>query len=105
MRTLIRATCLLAILLSMPASAQRVSQTAPAPNRNITAPGLQRPPGDHPEAAGSVEGYGDNWNMNSVQITAVTANGKIVPLATSGFHRFSADPAGPNARRLEIPIH
>jgi hypothetical protein len=48
---------------------------------------------------------GDNWNMNSVQITAVTANGKIVPLATSGFHRFSADPAGPNARRLEIPIH
>jgi len=58
MRTLIRATCLLAILLNMPALAQRVSQTAPAPSHTITAPGLQRPPVDHPEkAAGTIEGF------------------------------------------------
>ncbi len=57
MRMLIRATCL-AILLNMPASAQRVSPTAPAPNRTITAPGLQRPPVDHPgNAAGTIEGF------------------------------------------------
>jgi hypothetical protein len=47
---------------------------------------------------------GDNWNMNSVQITAVTEEGKSFPIATSGFHRFSADPTGPKARRLEIPV-
>jgi hypothetical protein len=58
MRTLIRATCLLAILLDIAASAQRVSPAAPAPNRTITAPGLQRPPVDHPgNAAGTIEGF------------------------------------------------
>jgi hypothetical protein len=48
---------------------------------------------------------GDNWNMNSVQITAVTEQGKSFPMATSGFHRFSADPTGPKARRLDIPVN
>jgi hypothetical protein len=58
MRTLLSATCLLAILISTPGSAQRVSQTAPFPNRIVVAPGSHRPPGDHPEStAGSVEGF------------------------------------------------
>ena len=47
---------------------------------------------------------GDNWNMNSVQITAITGKGSNLPIASSGFHRFSADPTGPKARRLTIPV-
>jgi hypothetical protein len=47
---------------------------------------------------------GDNWNMNSVQIVAMTEKGSNFPIASSGFHRFSADPTGPKARRLTIPI-
>src|SRR6476659_9706588 len=59
MRTLLTTTCLLAILVNMPASAQRVSQTAPMPNRTISAPASHRPPGgDHPEStAGTIEGF------------------------------------------------
>lgn len=58
MRTLLSAIYLLAILVNMPASAQRVSQTAPMPNRTIAAPASQRPPGDHPEStAGNIEGF------------------------------------------------
>ena len=58
MRTLLSAIYLLAILVNMPASAQRVSQTAPMPNRTIAAPVSQRPPGDHPEStAGNIEGF------------------------------------------------
>ena len=43
----------------MPASAQRVSPRAPAPNRTIAAPVAHRPPGaDHPEStAGTIEGF------------------------------------------------
>ena len=59
MRRLLRTICLLAILVNMPASAQRVSQTAPTPNRTISAPASHRPPGgDHPEStAGTIEGF------------------------------------------------
>ena len=57
MRTLISAACLLTTLLNMPALAQRVSQTAPRANPNLTAQGRQRPPVSHPEPAGSVEGF------------------------------------------------
>jgi hypothetical protein len=50
-------------------------------------------------------GYnGDNWNMNSVQINALTEKGSSSPIASFGFHRFSADPTGPKARRLTVPI-
>jgi hypothetical protein len=59
MRTSLGAICLITIVLYMPASAQRVSQTAPMPNRTITAPSAQRPAGgDHPEStAGTIEGF------------------------------------------------
>src|SRR6478672_4389317 len=58
MRTLLSAICLLPIVLNMPSSAQRVSQTAPVPNRNLAAPVSHRPPGDHPEStAGTIEGF------------------------------------------------
>ncbi len=57
MRTLLNAICLLTILVYMPASAQRVSPTAPAPNRNIATPSLQRPGSDHPEGTGTIEGF------------------------------------------------
>ena len=46
---------------------------------------------------------GDNWNMNSVAISAFV-NGKIVPVTTSGFHRFSADWTGPKAKTLTIAL-
>jgi len=46
---------------------------------------------------------GDNWNMDSVEITAFV-DGKITPLATSGFHRFSADQSGPTAKLLTIGV-
>ena len=66
MRTLLSAICLLAILLNMPASAQRVPQTVPRPNRTIAAPGSHRPPGDHPEStAGTIEGF-VYWDANSI---------------------------------------
>src|SRR5215469_11366938 len=59
MRSLLSGLSLLAILVNMPASAQRISQTAPTPNRTIVAPGAHRPPGgDHPEStAGTIEGF------------------------------------------------
>ena len=59
MRTSLGAICLITIVLYMPGSAQRVSQTAPMPNRTITAPSAQRPAGgDHPEStAGTIEGF------------------------------------------------
>jgi len=59
MRSLLGGLSLLAILANMPASAQRISQTAPTPNPTIIAPGVHRPPGgDHPEStAGTIEGF------------------------------------------------
>ncbi|HMK20923.1 MAG TPA: hypothetical protein VK466_01230 [Terriglobales bacterium] len=58
MRTLLSTSCLLAILVNMPASAQRASQTAPMPNRTVAAPSSHRPPGDHPEStAGTIGGF------------------------------------------------
>ena len=59
MRTLLNTICLLAILVNGSASAQRVSQTAPMPNRTLVAPSSQRPPGgDHFEStAGTIEGF------------------------------------------------
>jgi hypothetical protein len=64
MRTLLGAVCLIAILLNMPAPAQRVSQIAPKPNRTIVAPGSQRPPGDHPASpSGTIEGF-VYWDAN-----------------------------------------
>ncbi len=66
MRTLFSAFCLLAILVNIPASAQRVSPTAPSANRGIVAPGSQRPPADHPQsAAGTIEGF-VYWDANSI---------------------------------------
>jgi len=66
MRTLLSAICLLAFLVSMPSSAQRVSPTAPMPNRTIAATGSQRPPADHPEStAGTIEGF-VYWDANSI---------------------------------------
>jgi hypothetical protein len=43
---------------------------------------------------------GDNWNMDSVQITADDTR----PLARYGFYRFSADWSGPKAKELTIPL-
>ena len=59
MRTLMCVVSLLVVLLVMPASAQRVSPRAPAPNRTIAAPVAHRPPGAyHPEStAGTIEGF------------------------------------------------
>jgi len=58
MRTLLTIFCLLPILLNMLSSAQGVPRTAPAPNRNMSAPVSHRPPGDHPEStAGTIEGF------------------------------------------------
>jgi hypothetical protein len=58
MRTLLSAICLFTILPNISASAQRVSQTVPMPNRTIAAPGSRRPPSDHPEStAGTIEGF------------------------------------------------
>src|SRR5579884_1254448 len=49
---------MLAMVLSCTRLTAQVSPTAPAPNRTITAPGLQRPPVDHPgNAAGTIEGF------------------------------------------------
>lgn len=42
---------------------------------------------------------GDNWNMDSVEIMA-----DHHPLATYGFHRFSADWTGPKAGQITIPV-
>jgi hypothetical protein len=42
---------------------------------------------------------GDNWNMDSVEISADTR-----PLTTYGFHRFSSNWNGPNAKDLTIPL-
>jgi hypothetical protein len=46
---------------------------------------------------------GDNWNMDSVSISAFV-NGKINPVMTSGFHRFSADLTGPKAKTFTIAL-
>src|SRR4051812_16465438 len=46
---------------------------------------------------------GDNWNMNSVMISAVV-NGKSTPVTTYGFHRFSSDATGPKAKTWRIPV-
>ena len=66
MRTLMCVVSLLVVLLVMPASAQRVSPRAPAPNRTIAAPVAHRPPGGyHPEStAGTIEGF-VYWDANS----------------------------------------
>ena len=45
---------------------------------------------------------GDNWNMDSVNIVAVV-NGANHLFANSGFHRFSANWTGPDAKSLTIP--
>ena len=67
MRTRVIATCLEIALLGVAATAQKVSQTVPAPNRNITASRTQKnlPAGaDHPEStAGTVEGF-VYWDAN-----------------------------------------
>ncbi len=47
---------------------------------------------------------GDNWNMNSMQ-AGILVNGTPRTIATSGFHRFSADWNGPKAREITIPTH
>jgi hypothetical protein len=47
---------------------------------------------------------GDNWNMASMQADALV-NGTPHTIATSGFHRFSADWNGPKAREITIPAH
>jgi hypothetical protein len=47
---------------------------------------------------------GDNWNMDSVQVVAVV-NGVNHPLTTYGFHRFSSNWSGPNAKTLTIMSH
>lgn len=73
MRTLLTAICLIAMGLNLPASAQRVSQTAPMPNRNIAAPGSQRPGADHPQsAAGTIEGF-VYWDANSIMHKPATS--------------------------------
>lgn len=46
---------------------------------------------------------GDNWNMDSVSISAFV-DGKINPVTTSGFHRFSADLTGPKAKTFTIAL-
>jgi hypothetical protein len=64
MRTLLSAICLLVILVNMPASAQRVSPTAPMPNRTIATPSSHRPGADHPEStAGTIDGF-VYWDAN-----------------------------------------
>ncbi|MGC2194237.1 MAG: hypothetical protein WA628_06150 [Terriglobales bacterium] len=83
MRMLLSAVCLLAILVNMPASAQRVSQTAPMPNRTIAAPGSHRPPGgDHPEStAGTIEGF-VYWDANHFShVPAASCGGLAVTVA------------------------
>jgi hypothetical protein len=47
---------------------------------------------------------GDNWDMSSVTISELV-NGKIAPVANSGFHRFSADSTGPKAKSLTIGLN
>jgi hypothetical protein len=47
---------------------------------------------------------GDNWNMDSVEVVAVV-NGVNHPLATYGFHRFSSNWKGPDAKTLTIVTH
>lgn len=86
MRTLLSAICLLAILMNMPASAQRMSKTAPTPNRTIAAPGSQRPPGaDHPEStAGTIEGF-VYWDAKHFShIPAGSCSGLAVTVAVGG---------------------
>ncbi len=82
MRTLLSAICLLAILTNMPAAAQRVSQTAPMPNRTIAAPASHRPPGDHPESAtGTIEGF-VYWDAKHFShVPAGTCSGLAVTVA------------------------
>jgi hypothetical protein len=46
---------------------------------------------------------GDNWDMNSVSIDMLV-NGKSARATTFGFHRFSADSSGANAKTLTIPF-
>ena len=48
-------------------------------------------------------GGGDNWNMDSVSISAFV-DGKITPVTTAGFHRFSADWTGPKAKTFTIAL-
>jgi len=83
MRTLLSAICLFAILMSMHASAQRVSQTAPVPNRIIVAPASQRPTGgDHPEStAGTIEGF-VYWDVSHFShVPAGSCSGLAVAVA------------------------
>jgi hypothetical protein len=48
---------------------------------------------------------GDNWNMASMQADAFLADGSYHTIAQSGFHRFSADLSGSNARQIRISAH
>jgi hypothetical protein len=48
---------------------------------------------------------GDNWNMGSMQADAFLVNGSHHTIAKSGFHRFSADGTGPNAKQISITAH
>jgi hypothetical protein len=47
---------------------------------------------------------GDNWDMISVTVSELV-NGKLYPVTSSGFHRFSADSTGPKAKSLTIPLN
>jgi hypothetical protein len=82
MRTLLGAVCLIGILLNMPASAQRVSPTAPMPNRTIAAPSSQRPGAGHPESTvGTIEGF-VYWDANHFShVPAGSCSGLAVTVA------------------------
>src|SRR5215471_3344371 len=82
MRTLLTAFCLLPILLNIPSSAQRVSQTAPAANRNLTGSVAHRPPGDHPEStAGTIEGFVYWDTKHFTHVPAGSCSGLAVTVA------------------------
>ena len=89
MRLLLSGLSLLAILANMPASAQRISQTAPTPNRTMVAPGAHRPPGgDRPEStAGTIEGF-VYWDASHFShVPSGSCNGLVITVAvgsTSG---------------------
>ena len=87
MRTTVIATRLVIALLGVSAVAQRVSQTAPQPNRNITAQRTQKnlPTGaDHPEStAGTVEGF-VYWDANRYSHTPTGSCGGLAITVSVG---------------------
>ena len=73
---------ILVIVLSCTSVLAQVSNTMPTPNRNITAPGPHRPPGDHPETvAGTIEGF-VYWDANTVNhIPANSCSGLAITVS------------------------